>query len=143
MTDKVNGNTKLGADLALKRRAISQESHATVLAGKLGLQEAKDLGKNAGPDGPVKPTSRISKDDRTPEPCMCGCGWRPKRPGSRWIPGHDQRAVRWANAVARGEDVGLTDEQREYIEQSGKLERAHRRIAEEDAKRTAKQSSEK
>lgn len=143
MTEKVNGNTVLGADLALKRRAISEESHAAVLAGELSLQEAKDLGQDAGANGAPLPTTRISKDDRTPEPCMCGCGVRPKRPGSRWIPGHDQRAVRWANAVARGEDVVLTDEQREYIEQSGKLEQAKARVEKEDAKRTARQSSEK
>lgn len=136
MTNKVNGNTKLGADLALKRRAISQESREHCLVGNLGLQEAKDLGAGKGPDGAPLPTSRISKDDRTRE-CMCGCGKVSKT--GRFVPGHDARMHGLAREYLRGERE-LTDEQLEYVTESGKLERAHRRVAEEDAKRQEREA---
>jgi hypothetical protein len=49
----VHHQTKRGADLAIATQEISQESHKAVIAGEITLAEAKELGRNAGPDGPV------------------------------------------------------------------------------------------
>lgn len=129
---KVNGNTKLGADLAFRRKAISEESHAAILAGEMSLQEAKDR----GPDTPPRPVSRISKDDRTPTktPCVCGCGELVPR---RFAPGHDARMSRVAREhLTEGRE--LSGEQREYLETSGKMGRVKAKLAEEAAKRRGK-----
>jgi hypothetical protein len=139
----VHHATRKAADMALAKKAISQESHKAISEGRISLDEAKSLGRNAGPDGPPKPESRISKDDRTPELCLCQCGERPKRPGSRWVQGHDARAIRWANAVARGEDIELTREQREYIESSGKLQKAREKVRRDEQRKAAKQGEDK
>lgn len=132
MTEKVHGNTRLAADLALERGAMSKESHAAVLRGELGLQEAKDLGRNRAPDGSPA-VKAISKGDRSRE-CMCGCGNRTR---GRFAQGHDQRLVAFAKEHVKGERE-LTDEQMEYVERSGKLERARQRVTEEDRKRREK-----
>lgn len=132
--EKVHHNTKLGADLALGRKAISAESHAAVLAGKLGLQEAKDLGRGAGPSGPVV---RVDKTDRSRE-CLCGCGNRTR--GGRFVPGHDARMFRVArDHLLRGRE--LADEQGEYLEESGKMERVKKKLAEEEHQEQEAQES--
>lgn len=108
---KVHGNTKMAADLALERGAMSAESHAAVLAGELGLQEAKDLGKDRGPDGAPLPVSTVSKADRSRE-CMCGCG---KSTKGRFAMGHDARVKGWIlKAVRAGDLSDLTGEQVAY-----------------------------
>lgn len=135
---KVHHMTAKAARNALAGKRISQESYAAVLSDELSLEEAKGLGRSRGPSGAPQPVSTLSKDDRIPEPCMCGCNERLKRPGSRWIPGHDARAFGWANAVARGEDIELTDEQRRYIESSGKLQRAREKAERDEQRRQGK-----
>lgn len=130
---KVNGNTKLGADLALKRKTISEESYKAVLAGDISLQEAKDLGRNVGPTGPAV---RVNKDDRT-RLCMCGCG---KSTRGRFAIGHDARVKGWIiRAVREGTVDKLTDEQREYGEERDLFRLTRERMAaEEDRKKAAK-----
>lgn len=126
---KLDGRTKRGADLALAKKAISPDSHRAVLAGNLSLEEAKELGHNAGPGGPAV---RVNKNDRTPTKtlCLCGCGELVPR---TFKAGHDQRLVTQAKEYVRGERE-LTPEQLEYVETSGKLERARQRVAEEERK---------
>jgi hypothetical protein len=75
--------------------------------------------------------SRISKDVRS-RACMCACGTRTK--GGRFAPGHDVRMVSYAKEYLRGERE-LTDEQMAYVRDSGKLERARARLAEEERRR--------
>ena len=81
---------------------------------------------------PPQPVSRISKDDRTPTktPCLCGCGTPVVR---SFAPGHDARMFRVAREhLTEGRE--LTEEQREYLESSGKMERVRRKLAEEEQK---------
>lgn len=49
-------------------------------------------------------------------------------------PGHDVRMVSYAQEYLRGERE-LTDEQMAYVRESGKLERARTRLAEEERRR--------
>lgn len=37
--------------------------------------------------------------ERSPHPCICGCGKGTKR---TWFPGHDGRATGWATRVSKG-----------------------------------------
>jgi hypothetical protein len=84
-------------------------------------------------DASPQPVSRISKDDRTPTktPCLCGCGELVAR---TFAVGHDARMFRVAREhLTEGQE--LTEEQREYLESSGKMERVRVRLAEEERKR--------
>ena len=131
MTDmQVHHQTRRGADIALAKKQISQESYRAVLAGTLTLAEAKELGRQGAPNTRPQPTSRISKDDRSRE-CMCGCGSRTK---GRFAQGHDMRLATYAKEYVRGER-DLSPEQLEYVEHSGKLERAREQIAREEERR--------
>jgi hypothetical protein len=157
---KIDGRTKRAADLAIAKRTISRASYDAILAGRIGLVEAKAIGRNGAPaadatdgpgaaaeisrsasavggqdraDTPPRPVSRISKDDRTPTktPCLCGCGTPVVR---LFAQGHDARMLRVAREhLAEGRE--LSDEQREYLESSGKMERVRAKLAEEDARR--------
>lgn len=111
---KVHGNTKKAADMSLAKKEISPESHAAVHEGSLSLEEARNLGRDTGPDTPPKPESRISKDDATQE-CWCGCGeWT--KPNRRWRPGHDQRAK---GIIKRAVEARKTDELSERLQEYG------------------------
>jgi hypothetical protein len=141
VTQKVHGNTKKAADMALVRREISRDSHRAVHEGRISLAQARELGRDRGPDdtgqassgreeartgpredrerpqegtgAPPQPISRISKDDTTQE-CWCGCGEQTK-PHRRWKPGHDQRAKGIiSRAVAAGKTGELSDQLRDY-----------------------------
>jgi len=153
---KVHHQTARGARLALARKEISQESYRAVLASEITLRQAKELGRDRGPDGagrasggreetrtgsrsasaedgadrPPQPVSRISKDDRS-RACMCGCG---RATAGVFAQGHDMRMFQVAREhLTEGRE--LTEEQREYLEVSGKLEHVRARIAEGDGKR--------
>lgn len=52
----------------------------------------------------------------------------------RFAPGHDVRMVSYAQEYLRDERE-LTDEQMAYVRESGKLERARTRLAEEERRR--------
>jgi hypothetical protein len=157
---KIDGRTKRAADMALAKRTISRASYDALLAGRIGITEAKSIGRDGvpaadatdgpgtttqisrsasaegGQDGaatPPLPVSRISKNDRTPTktPCLCGCGIPVPR---TFAPGHDSRMFRVAREhLTEGRE--LTEEQREYLESSGKMERVRARLAQEDARR--------
>ena len=129
---KVHHQTVRGARLAIARKEISQESYRGVLAGELSLEEAKSLGRNVGPSGPAV---RVNKHDRS-RPCIA-CGGLTK--DSRFHPGCDARMHRIAREYVRGERQ-LSPEQLEYVTESGKLERAKARVAEEDRKRREKEA---
>ena len=120
--------TRKAADMSLAKKAISPDSHTAVLAGNLSLEDARELGRNAGPSGPAV---RANKNDRSRD-CLCGCGNQTS--GGRFRPGHDQRMVTLAKAHVRGE-AELSEEQMEYVESSGKLDRARAQIEKEEAKR--------
>ena len=125
----VHGNTKKAADKAVARRAISPDSHEAVREGHITLDEARELGREGSPFGPTPRT--VAKNDRSRD-CPCGCGNQTS--GGRFRPGHDQRMVTLAKAHVRGE-AEPNEEQMAYLVESGKLERAHQRVAEEEAKR--------
>jgi hypothetical protein len=127
----VHHQTKRAADMSLAKKQISPDSHRAVIAGDLFLDEARELGRDAGPGGPVV---RVNKADRSRE-CLCSCGNRTK--GGRFVPGHDMRLVTYAKEYVRGERE-LTPEQMEYVEQSGKLERVREQVAKEQAKEQAR-----
>ena len=125
----VHHQTRKAADMSLAKKAISPDSHWAILEGRITLDEARELGRNAGPGGPAV---RVNKNDRTPTktPCLCGCRELVPR---TFKAGHDMRLVAYAKEYVRGERE-LTPEQLEYIQTSGKLERARQRVAEEDTK---------
>lgn len=93
MTDaKVHGNTKKAADMALAKKLISRASYEAVLAGKLSLAEAKELGRDRGPDGTGQASSgreEATELSRKGRECLCGCGETTR--GGRFKPGHDAR----------------------------------------------------
>ena len=143
---KVHGNTKKAADMALAKRLISRASHRAVHEGHITLVKAKELGRDRGPDdtgrassgregaterppegrerpqdrrnAPPQPNSRISKDDTTQE-CWCGCSQRTS-PGRRFRPGHDKRAEGIIKrAVTAGKVDELPDRLRDYGQERG------------------------
>ena len=134
MPDRVNGNTKKAADMALAKKAISPDSHRAIHEGRIDLEEARSLGREGSPFGPAPKT--VGKNDRTPTKtaCLCGCGELVAR---TFKASHDQRLVTFAKEHVRGER-DLTPEQMEYLRVSGKLERAKARVADEDRKEAAK-----
>lgn len=134
-TVKLDGRTKRALDTAIAKRQVSQESYQAVAEGRITLAEAKELGREGSPDAPAKPESRVSKGDRS-RLCLCGCENRTR--GGRFVPGHDMRLVSFAKEYVRGERE-LTDEQREYAEQSGKLERARQQVEKEDRRKAERE----
>ena len=122
----VHHQTRRGADLALAKKQISRDSHKAIMEGTLSLEEARELGREGSPFGPApKP---VSKNDRR-RPCIA-CGGMTK--GGRFHPGCDAKMHRIADEHLRGERE-LTDEQREYLETSGKMEQARKRAEREEA----------
>ncbi len=143
MQKKVNGNTILATKLALDRKAISEESHAAVLAGTLSLQEAKDLGRDAGPDGLTGPTPKTLSKDEKGQRCWCGCdSWT--KPNRRWLPGHDQRAKGIiTRAVREGKEDELSDRLREYAAERYLIRQTRQRVAEENRHRDEEEANKK
>lgn len=143
MTDheKANQNgvhhaTVRGARASLAKKEISSESFEAFLAGDLSLDEARELGRNAGPGGPAV---RVDKTDRSRE-CMCGCG-RDTR--GRFAMGHDQVLLKHAYEYLKGERE-LTGEQLTYVrDETDKLERAKARVEREEAKAKEQRRREK
>ena len=130
------------ADLALMKATISQESHQAVLAGEISLDQARKLGREAGPDGPVgQSTAKASTPKKDKPVTLCiACG-KPTK-GGRFHPGGDAKMHRIADEHLRGERE-LTDEQREYLETSGKMEQARKRAEKQKSKTEAKAAREK
>lgn len=129
MTESVHHQTKKGADMALAKKQISPDSHKAVHAGRISLDEAKNLGREGSPFGPAPKSA--SKTDRSRD-CLCGCQQRTA--GGFFKSGHDMRLVTYAKEYVRGER-DLSEEQLEYVTASGKLDRAKAQVAKEDAKR--------
>jgi hypothetical protein len=96
---KVHGNTRKAAEMALAKRLISRSSYEAILAGTLTLATARELGREGGPEAR---TSRGGQDEARTGPrstraggtqggayCLCGCGETTR--GGRFKPGHDAR----------------------------------------------------
>lgn len=128
---KVNGNTLRAAKAAVAKKEISADSFRAIEAGELSLQEARDLGRDAGPSGPAV---RVNKKDRS-RPCACGCGQTTR--GGVWIPGHDARLPGLVLRAVKGE-IELTKEQREHAERRDLFARAEAKLAAQKAKDEAK-----
>jgi hypothetical protein len=140
---KIDGRTKRAADLAIAKRTISRASYDALLAGRIGLAEAKSIGRDGAPatdngrasdgpgrpagrprsasadggqggaDTPPRPLSRISKDD-TRQLCWCGCQ-ELTSPNRKWRPGHDQRGKGIIRqAVKEGKVAELSPQLKEY-----------------------------
>jgi hypothetical protein len=136
VTQKVHHNTRKAVELALAKKQISRASYEAILRGELSLAQAKDRGREGGPDartsrsgagaateGPRKgrerPQERSQESTEIPPPptsriskddatqeCWCGCREQTK-PHRRWRPGHDQRAK---GIIKRAVTAGKTDE---------------------------------
>jgi hypothetical protein len=105
VTQKVHHNTRKAAEMALAKRLISRSSYKAVLAGTLTLAEAKELGRDRGPDdtgqasdGPGTATETTRESWERPQEsmqtgayCLCGCGEPVRGKKSRFRPGHDAR----------------------------------------------------
>ncbi len=78
------------------RPARWRASYDAILAGRIGLDEAKAIGRDGAPaidagqgqsgHGRARTGPR---EGRTPRPCMCSCGDTTK--GGMFLPGHDAR----------------------------------------------------
>jgi hypothetical protein len=131
MTDKVHHNTIKAADMALAKKAISPDSHKAVHEGRIDLEEARSLGRDAGPSGP---TVRVDKNDRTRHCIACGGTTK----GGRFHPGCDAKMHRLAREYVRGKRE-LTEEQLAYVrDETDKLNRAKARVEREGQKKAAK-----
>ena len=125
--------TRKAADTSLAKRQISPDSYKAILAGELSLEEARSLGRSSGPAGPAV---RVDKNDRS-RPCIA-CGGTTQ--GGRFHPGCDAKMYRIAREYVRGER-DLTEEQLAYVrDESDKLERAKRKVSEEDRRKAEKQA---
>ena len=146
----VHHATRKAANKDLTEGTITEQAHAAVLAGKMTLQEARNIGADPAPtdtaggaavqdegteaprsasaqgggdapqDTPPQPVSRISKNERGQE-CWCGCGsWT--SPKRRWRPGHDQRAKGIIKRAVREGKVNELDARlKEYGQERGVL----------------------
>jgi hypothetical protein len=98
----VHHQTERGARIALAKKLISQESYEAILAGTLTLAEAKELGRDRGPDDTGQGSS--GQDEARTGPgsvsadgtqsgayCLCGCREPVRGKKSRFRPGHDAR----------------------------------------------------
>ena len=133
---KIDGRTKRALDTAIAKKQVSQESYRAVLEGRIDLKAAKDLGREGSPYGP---TVRVDKNNRS-RPCLCQCGETTS--GSLFRQGHDMRVFRLLREhLTEGRE--LPSEVLEYAEQSGKLERANRKVSEEDQRRAEKEANKK
>lgn len=112
--------------MALAKKQISQDSHKAVHEGRIGLEEARELGRDAGPGGPAV---RVDKNDRT-RLCAYQCG---EYTGSTWKQGHDARLPGLVLRSLKGE-IELTEEQREHAERRDLFARAEAKLAEERTK---------
>jgi hypothetical protein len=100
VTQKVHHQTERGARIALAKKQISQESYEAILAGTLTLDEAKELGRDRGPDDTGQGSGGHEEGRKAPwegsqersqsgaVTCLCGCGELVK---NRFRPGHDMR----------------------------------------------------
>jgi hypothetical protein len=144
MAKKAHGNTRKAADKDLAEGVITEQSHISVIAGEMSLQEARNIGvddtstdtgratevqdggttvpgrasADAAQGVPAQPVTRISKDDATQE-CWCGCGqWT--KPNRRWLPGHDQRGKGIIKrAVKEGKVEELSPQLKDYGTERG------------------------
>lgn len=134
----IDGRTKRAADIGLAKRLISRSSYDAVLAGKLSLAAAKDLGRDGGPDTPAgaaavqdDPAMAVPETGVGQASCLCGCGQPVSR---RFKSGHDVKMFRVAREhLTEGRE--LNEEQAKYLETSGKMARVKRRVTEEDRRR--------
>jgi hypothetical protein len=68
VTQKVHGNTRKAADMALAKRLVSRSSHEAILAGTLTLAQARELGRDRGPHDTGQASSgREGATERPPE----------------------------------------------------------------------------
>ena len=132
--NRVHGNTKKAADMSLAKREISRDSHRGVKEGRITLVEARELGRDGSP---CARAVCADKDDRS-RPCIA-CGGMTR--GGRFHPGCDAKMHRTADEHLRGERE-LTDEQREYLETSGKMEQARKRAEREEAQASKRREKE-
>ena len=130
----IHHQTEKGADLAIARKEISQESHKAVLEGRISLVEAKEIGRNAGPDGAVSQQTVKASTPKKDNPVTLCIARGKLTKGGCLHPGADMKMHRIADEYLRGERE-LTDEQREYLEESGKLEQAKKRAEKKAAKK--------
>ena len=130
----VHHATVRGARASLAKKEISGESFEAVLAGDLSLEEARELGRNAGPGGPAV---RADKTDRSRE-CMCGCG---RTTNGRFAMGHDARVKSWiVKAVRTGTLDELSEEIQQYADERDLIRQTQERMAaEEQTKAKAKE----
>lgn len=127
MTDrKIDGRTKRALDMAIAKRQISQAGYRAAIEGKITLQEAKELGRDRGPDdisdaddGPGRASSGPRKG-RTPRPCIACAGLTK---GGRFHPGCDQTLYGRIKRQLRSDPLlrsdKFTDEQRQYAVERG------------------------
>jgi hypothetical protein len=128
---KVHHQTERGARIALAKEQISRASYEATLRGELSLAEARELGRDRGPDDTGQPSSgRGEATERPPEgrelsrtdtgACLCGCGEPVK---NRFRPGHDMRLFGELkrnlvkDPLLRNER--FTEAQREYARERG------------------------
>jgi hypothetical protein len=128
VTQKVHGNTRKAADMALAKRLVSRSSHEAILAGTLTLAQARELGRDRGPDdtgqasGGHEEGRETPREGRTPRRCLCSCGETTK--GGAFLPGHDAKLRSELVAQIRKGDILLrsdriTAEQRAFAVRHG------------------------
>ena len=122
----IDGRTKRALDLAIAKRQISQASYRAAIEGKITLQEAKELGREQGPDDTGQASGgqedrKTLRKGRTPRRCLCSCGGTTK--GGRFLPGHDARLHGELKRNLQKDPLlpneRITDEQRRYAVDRG------------------------
>jgi hypothetical protein len=132
MAKKVHHQIERGARIALAKKQISRASYEAVLAGTLTLPEARELGRDRGPDdtgqgsggqGTVTEIPRSVSAGATQRGayCLCGCGETTR--GGRFKPGHDARLHgEFKRNLERDpllRNERFNDEQRAYAKERG------------------------
>jgi hypothetical protein len=126
VTQKVHHQTERGGRIALAKKQISRASYEAILRGELSLAEARELGRDRGPDdtgqasnGPGTTTETPRKGRERPQGgayCLCGCSETTR--GGRFKPGHDARLHGELKRNLKNDPLlkneRLTDAQRRY-----------------------------
>jgi hypothetical protein len=124
VTHKVHHQTERGARIALAKKQISRASYEAILRGELSLVQARELGRDRGPDDTGQASGGREGATETPRKgreCLCSCGQRPKSPRSRFVQGHDHRLYGELKRNLERDpllrNLRFTDEQKAYAKE--------------------------
>lgn len=106
----------------LREGRISRLAYDAVIHGDITLERALDIGTDGEELVDTTETYNVRRPEggyqQRPGTCLCGCGDRPSKSRSRFLPGHDARMRRLARRYLDA-DTDLSDPQLNYVVEMG------------------------